>query len=97
MNAIEPMKKQCPFCAEEILRDATVCKHCGKELCARQGWGQIGCGIILLIGAGLLTILSACMLGPLAFIVFPIIIAVGWILIGSGVIRLFNPIKWKGL
>ncbi len=25
-------KKECLFCAEEILTDAKICKHCGKEL-----------------------------------------------------------------
>ena len=25
-------EKKCPFCAESILLDARVCKHCGREL-----------------------------------------------------------------
>lgn len=24
--------KRCPFCAEDIKRDAIVCKHCGRDL-----------------------------------------------------------------
>jgi hypothetical protein len=89
--------KKCPFCAEDILKDATVCKHCGKELCEREGWGQIGCGALLLVFASLITILLACVLGPLAFIIFPIIMFIGWGLVGSGVIQLFKPVKRKGL
>lgn len=30
-QAAEPTKR-CPFCAEEILAQAIVCKHCGREL-----------------------------------------------------------------
>lgn len=25
-------KRKCPFCAETILKEATLCKHCGREL-----------------------------------------------------------------
>ena len=28
--------KQCPFCAETIKREAIVCKHCGRDLVAKQ-------------------------------------------------------------
>jgi len=28
----EPTKKKCPFCAEEILSEAIVCKHCSREV-----------------------------------------------------------------
>lgn len=24
--------KKCPFCAEVVLRDAKICKHCGKDI-----------------------------------------------------------------
>lgn len=29
---IESSEKLCPFCAEKIKKESTVCKHCGKEL-----------------------------------------------------------------
>jgi hypothetical protein len=25
-------KKKCPFCAESVMLDAKICKHCGREL-----------------------------------------------------------------
>lgn len=28
---VEPTHIQCPYCKEKIKREATVCKHCGKE------------------------------------------------------------------
>jgi hypothetical protein len=32
MGEGSPGTKRCPFCAEEILEAATVCKHCGRDL-----------------------------------------------------------------
>lgn len=29
--------RKCPFCAEMVLRDAKVCKHCGRELPPLEG------------------------------------------------------------
>jgi uncharacterized membrane protein len=87
--------KQCPFCAEMILKEATVCKHCGKELCARQGWGRITVGILLILCATLISVILASMLGPLAFLIYPIIILVGCILIGTGIKGLLTPVKRK--
>jgi predicted amidophosphoribosyltransferase len=30
-QGVANLPKTCPFCKENIKKDATVCKHCGKE------------------------------------------------------------------
>lgn len=47
--------KKCPFCAEEIARDAVKCKHCGEYLTdaakaeSRQGKQNMGCLLTTLV------------------------------------------------
>ena len=36
-------KKKCPFCAEEILKDAIKCKHCSEHLNVIIPKGEIKC------------------------------------------------------
>ena len=45
--------KQCPYCKEEVLEEANVCKHCGKEISQAVVVGKairsIGLFIILIM------------------------------------------------
>jgi len=48
---------KCPFCAEEVKKEASVCKHCGKEMTpvidsnASPAKIEINIGIFMAIGA----------------------------------------------
>lgn len=35
--------RDCPFCAESIRREASVCKHCGKDVEPKQGIPKMQC------------------------------------------------------
>ena len=50
MNTTKP----CRFCKEEILKDATVCKHCGKKQTAGF-FKRVGQGILILFVIGIIT------------------------------------------
>lgn len=34
-------KRKCPFCAELVQRDATVCKHCRKDITPSQSQNEV--------------------------------------------------------
>lgn len=42
LNDGEKMK-QCPYCKEEIKKDAIKCKHCGELLSGKMAKGQVCC------------------------------------------------------
>lgn len=39
-QSVEREEINCPYCAEKILKQAKICKHCGKELEPEQDIGQ---------------------------------------------------------
>jgi DNA-directed RNA polymerase subunit RPC12/RpoP len=63
---LPPRYKICPFCAEEIMRNAIKCKHCGEYLVNRENdqpkkntivvnqKGGGGCGLIVIIALGII-------------------------------------------
>ena len=47
---IENVTKKCPFCAEEILSEAKVCKHCNRNITEAEKpfyRRSVGCAIPL--------------------------------------------------
>jgi hypothetical protein len=57
--------KKCPFCAEDILDAAIVCKHCHRGLTAagtplRQGFGSVARGLAILgiVGVGFVILIT---------------------------------------
>lgn len=36
MERHEGKARKCPFCAEYIMREAIVCKHCGRDVAAKS-------------------------------------------------------------
>ena len=55
--------KKCPFCAEDIDRDAVKCKHCGEYLTdkakkeSKQGQQNMGCLLTTLVVLAIIVLL----------------------------------------
>jgi hypothetical protein len=55
--------RTCPFCAGDVQDDASVCRHCGRNLPERSAL-PISTPILVLVGvAGLLLVLSMAFCG----------------------------------
>jgi hypothetical protein len=78
--------KKCPYCIEKILKEATVCKHCKKELYSRRGKSTILRGFILILFSPL-----AIVAGPFAWLAISLMVGLGIGVIINGIIKLLTP------
>lgn len=70
--------KKCPYCAEEIKKEALICFHCKERIYEKRGSGKIGGAILLLILFLMLLPDIYAILGPFAsFLIFIIAIIIG--------------------
>lgn len=56
---METTTKECPYCKEEVKKDATTCKHCGKEISKTViiGTAMRSLGMVLILGTVLVAII----------------------------------------